>query len=50
MPTFRPDEMQPSDLGGTSGDEVCVEIPIVEAVSWWKKVVKWVKKKWGRRR
>src|SRR5574343_455110 len=44
---FKPNEMQPSDLGGTSGDEISIEIPVIETVSWWEKVVKWAKQKWG---
>lgn len=33
--------MKPEDLGGTSGDEVSVEIPVVETVGWVKRFLAW---------
>lgn len=37
------DPMQPDDLGGTSGDEQEVLIPVSEIMGWWQKAKEWIK-------
>lgn len=38
------DELRPDDLGGTSGDEVEVLIPVSEIPGWWERVKAWLKR------
>ena len=42
--TFKPDEMQPSDLGGQDDTDWEIQVPITELPGIWEKV-KWL---WGR--
>lgn len=48
MPTFRPDEKRPEDLGGKPNEDWSVEIDVVQAATWTQKIWLWLKEKWGK--
>jgi hypothetical protein len=41
MPEFKRDELSEDDLGGQSCTQAEIAVPIIEALTWWRRLCRW---------